>query len=153
MTQELQEKLYAKYPKIFAEKNLPMTQSCMAFGLEIGDGWFWLIDRLCASLQWRTDNPPWKDGKPMEVPQVVASQVKDKFGGLRFYTNGANSEQWTIIGFVEYLSNHVCENCGTTKDIGWTQEWITTLCRECATKSNVINHWKSDEEVEEESDD
>jgi len=57
MTEELQNKLYAKYPKIFAEKDLPMTQTCMNWGICCGDGWYWLIDQLCSSLQWRIDNP------------------------------------------------------------------------------------------------
>ena len=32
MKQELEEKLYTKYPKLFKERGLPMTQTCMCWG-------------------------------------------------------------------------------------------------------------------------
>ena len=139
MTEELENKLFEKYPKIFAGKDKPITQNLMGFGFECSDGWYWLIDRLCSSLQFRIDNPPWnKDGK-VEVPQVVATQVKEKFGGLRFYVESATPEQHAVISFTEALSYYTCELCGSTKDIGHTQGWITTMCKEC-----YENHPKKD---------
>lgn len=50
MSPDLQNKLYAKYPFIFKEKDLPHTKSCMAFGLGIGDGWYEIMDALCATV-------------------------------------------------------------------------------------------------------
>jgi len=72
-------------------------------------------------------------------PQVVASQVKEKFGGLRFYVEKASDQQYAVISFVESLSYKVCEKCGSMKDIGRTQGWITTLCKNCA---NPDSNWK-----------
>lgn len=77
-------------------------------------------------------------------PQIVASQVKEKFGGLRFYVEGASAEQYAIINWAESLSYHICEICGSTKNIGRTSGWITTLCEECALKGNITN-WKINE--------
>ena len=34
MKQELEEQLYKKYPKLFGERNLPMTQTCMCWGCD-----------------------------------------------------------------------------------------------------------------------
>jgi hypothetical protein len=46
MKAELQQKLYEKYPKIFVQKDLPMSQTAMCWGIDCGDGWFWLLDNL-----------------------------------------------------------------------------------------------------------
>ena len=51
MKKELQEELFKKYPKIFRQKDLPMTQTAMCWGIDAGDGWFWLIDNLCFEIQ------------------------------------------------------------------------------------------------------
>jgi len=55
MKQELQEKLYNKYPKLFVETKLPMTQTCMCFGLECGSGWYSIIDSMCSLIQHHID--------------------------------------------------------------------------------------------------
>ena len=60
----------------------------------------------------------------------VAVQVKEKFGGLRFYVNGGNEDQHREIAWAEDLSYRVCEQCGTMRDVKvWNQGWIRTLCR------------------------
>jgi hypothetical protein len=128
MKQELQEKLFEKYPKIFAEKDLPMQQTCMCWGISTGDGWYWLIDNLCEALQHDIDRNNYS--------QIKATQVKEKFGGLRFYVNGASNEQYAIISFAEGLSYSVCEQCGSTKDVKQTKGWIISLCPECMEKKN-----------------
>ena len=50
MKTELQEKIFNKYPKIFGDRTKPMTETCMCWGLEVGDGWYNLIDVLCEAL-------------------------------------------------------------------------------------------------------
>jgi len=125
MKEELQDKLVEKYPKIFGEVGMTPQQSCMAFGISVGDGWYWLIDNLCNCLQSTIDS------NPDTYPQIVAAQVKEKFGGLRFYTNGARDEQHGVIDFAESLSFGICENCGSIEDVSQTKGWIVTLCPKC----------------------
>lgn len=139
MKKELQEKLFEKYPKIFVEKDLPMSQTCMCWGIDTGNGWYDILDVLCSSLQWDTD----KNGRP----QVVATQVKEKFGTLRFYTHGADDHQEGMISLTENLSAITCEVCGkkaeTARDVGG---WVSTLCDECKICNECENY-------EEEADD
>ena len=123
MKQELQNKLFSSYPKIFKQKDLDMTQSCMFWGIETNSGWFKLIDMLCNNLQWDTDN----NGEP----QIEATQVKEKYGSLVFSTNGFSSRQQGMIDFAEYLSCYICEICGSNKNVKPTQGWITHLCDDC----------------------
>ena len=126
MKLELQNKLFDKYPKIFRQKDLPMTQTCLCWGIETGDGWYWLIDNLCSQLQWDTDKNSY--------PQVEATQVKEKYGTLRFYYNGGNDQQEGMISFAESLSGSICENCGSTEEVKQTEGWINTLCKKCLEK-------------------
>lgn len=104
MKDELQNKLFDRYPAIFAECSLPDNESAMCRGIEVGDGWFDLIDALCARLQWATDH----DG----APQVVATQVKEKFGRLRFYRYEASEQQVGMIDLAAELSGRICDVCG-----------------------------------------
>jgi len=83
MKTELEQKLVQKYPKIFINYGKSPQESCMAFGFEHRDGWYLLIDMLCASIQFYLDQTP-------NIPQVHADQVKEKFGSLRFYFSGGD---------------------------------------------------------------
>ena len=143
MTKELDEKLCAKYPKIFVNRHGDMKETLMCWGFECGDGWYWLIDNLCSHLQFNTDKNN-SGGNEGRNPQIVAVQVKEKFGGLRFYTEGASTGQHAVISFAESLSYHICENCGSTKNVGHTtMGWIQTLCEECKGDSKS---WEKNDE-------
>jgi hypothetical protein len=107
----------------------------MCWGFSCKDGWYWLIDSLCSNLQWNTD----KNNRDGKYPQIIASQVKEKFGGLRFYVESASEVQHAIISWAESLSYHICEKCGSTKNIGSTQGWMSTLCIECRDPES---NWK-----------
>lgn len=142
MKPELQEKLIEKYPKIFSEVGMPPDKSCMAWGLCVGDGWYWLIDQLCELLQYGTD----KNGKH----QVVAAQVKEKFGGLRFYINSGDDEQYAMIHLAENMSYSICEECGSLDDVKQTTGWIKSLCPVCRKQLNKRTKEDRDKIKEEE---
>ncbi len=125
MNEKNTEKLYKDFPKIFKEHIL----------LRCGDGWFTLIYELCGVLQFNTDKN--------NYPQVVAEQIKEKFGGLRFYYTsevvdcGENKEKYGhirgAVGFAESMSYHICEMCGNAgKARG--KCFLLTLCDECNKK-------------------
>lgn len=102
MNKELDNKLCQTYPKIFVQRKWTMDKTCMCWGFEIADSWYPLIDRLCKWLQWYCDKHP-------EVTQVVATQVKEKFGGLRFYVEGGDDRTMDIIWFAESIANLIPE--------------------------------------------
>jgi hypothetical protein len=118
---ELDRALCERHPKIFAERHVPEIQSAMGRGFAIGDGWYRLVDALCAALQWETDQN--------QVPQVVATQVKEKLGGLRFYVRAASERQRATIDFAVVLSMRVCETCGAPGRLGhFSGAGISTRC-------------------------
>ena len=118
MKLELQNKLFEKYPNIFKNKDLPMNQTCMCWGIECGDGWYDLIDGLCSQLS----------------PTVIADQVKEKYGGLRFYICSGTEADYELIDNTEEKSYHICEQCGSTDNVSQTKGWISTLCANCKEK-------------------
>lgn len=105
--------LCEKYPKIFAKY----------WGAECGDGWYILLDALCKHLQSLTDCNP----NHARFPQIIASQVKEKYGGLRFYTTAASDYQDGAIAMAESMSFRICDVCGAPGNPN-TSGWIRTRC-------------------------
>ena len=126
MKTELQNKLYDKYPKIFQQKDLDMTKTCMCWGIETDDGWYWLLNQLCGNIQSYIDS-----NKHLNIEQVEATQVKEKFGSLNFYCQGGDETIGGMICLAESMSYSICEHCGSTENIKQTKGWIKTLCKEC----------------------
>ena len=143
MTPEKDKYLCEKYPKIFRDRNASMRQTAMCWGFECGDGWFDLIDTLCSQIQYHID---WKlegqkvaikrgevaleDAITEEQLQVVASQVKEKFAGLRFYIYGGDEEIRGMIKMAESMSYKICEECGNAGKVRKCG-WWRTLCEQC----------------------
>ena len=129
MRKELDDRLVKEFPKIFKNRYTDMSETAMCWGFECGDGWYWLIRNLCAALQHSTDMN--------KRPQVIATQVKEKFGTLRFYVSAGTEPQFSLINFAEFLSGSICEKCGTTKNVEQTKGgWIQTLCTWCWEKED-----------------
>ena len=104
MSPELDKKMCERYPAIFAARHGDSNTTAMCRGFECGDGWCLLIDTLCLALQRETDLG--------SGPQVVAAQVKSKFGALRFVTHAASKRQRGMIQFADAMSERVCEAKG-----------------------------------------
>lgn len=96
----------------------------------VGAGWQPLIDELHARLT-ELD------------PGYVVDQIKEKWGGLRYYItvsddldNGILAEVHDATWAAEEKSLNTCENCGVTGSAVTTQAssvgyWIRTLCSTC----------------------
>src|SRR3990167_5443692 len=80
----------------------------------VGDGWLKLVQKCIEELI--------ASGWNKEI-----LQIKEKFGGLRFYANGADD---AIISRYEQLSYTICEECGSTDNVTTesSPRWIRTLC-------------------------
>jgi hypothetical protein len=116
-----------KYPKMLAGKY---------GGFAIGKGWWIIIDKLMGQIQWHIDNSvrnnKWDlendktDVRPI-IPQVTVEQIKEKFGGLRFYYQGGDEYIYGLVSMAESWAGIACEECG---DIGERRSggWIRTLC-------------------------
>jgi len=92
----------------------PITDSDF---FEVGLGWFPLIKDLITDLI--------ELGWNKEV-----CQVKEKFGGLRFYINAATSEVHKRISQAEIESMNICEVTGKPGKLRTDIGWHRTLCDE-----------------------
>lgn len=97
------------------------------FNVECGKGWFELLKPIFNYIEEYN-----KDESNTEKIEVL--QVKEKFGGLRFYTNFETDELSKLIEEAEFKADNTCELCGSTEKVGKKLGWITTCCEECAKK-------------------
>jgi len=173
MRRDLDEALCAKYPLIFKDRNENMQHTAMCWGFSHGDGWYNILDVLCGMLtsdyrqaksrydhlievgvggtlygtklvtQEAIDEAKIKlDEETLKVP--VASQVKEKFGGLRFYVNGATDKHWNFISVAENMSYRTCEECGAPGKT-YTDGWHRTLCDIHAQMDGREQQYESDD--------
>lgn len=123
MSPELEKAIFDKHTTLFKGDDLP-------YGFECGDGWFHLINQLCGFLNHHL--------KHNQIRHIKVVQVKEKFGGLRFYTYGGDDLSRGAIWFAESLSNTICEDCGAQGKKN-SEGWIVTLCDECRAKREAQN--------------
>jgi len=119
MKAELEEKLFAEFPVLYAGRNELITHNLMPFGFECGDGWFDILWRLSKILS-------------AADPEAKAFQVKQKFGTLRFDVIGNDIAQDSVER-AEEESARTCEMCGShvgTKIRSYIG-WYSTFCAEC----------------------
>jgi len=103
------------YPKMFSN-----TYG----GFAVGAGWWPILETLCANIQQYLD---WKNRESEVVPQVVVEQIKEKFGGLRFYYQGGDDQISGMVRMAEAWADKSCEDCGTPGKRR-SGGWIRTLC-------------------------
>jgi hypothetical protein len=128
MNAENTRKLLEKFPHLYREYHLPMTETCMCWGFEHGDGWFQILWDLSEKIGKLLET------KTLEQKSLFAvDQVKEKYGTLRFYYHGWGGcfeEIEPLVEEAEALSAQTCEYCGKP---GMTREagWLVTLCDSC----------------------
>lgn len=114
------------------EENYPQMFSEPYGGVSIGEGWWPIVEKLCSRIQYHID---WKEEQRIKYnrgegcTQVVVAQIKEKFGGLRFYYDGGDDYVQGLVSMAESWAGSTCEECGKPgryRDGGW----IRTLCDE-----------------------
>jgi len=140
MNKNKQEKIYKRYPDIFKEKDLSCQETNMCWGIACGDGWEILIYAICNEIE--------NIKRFYPGVNIVATQVKEKFGGLRFYYRLENNESIEYneceydrinamvdgaISIAESLSYAICEKCGSTDQVKkhTNNMYIRSLCKKC----------------------
>lgn len=121
MTNEFEK--YDAFEKHMTQQFSPMFTEPYG-GFCCGEGWWPIIAELCGQIQHHIN---WKNRQSEIVVQVVVGQIKEKFGGLRFYYSGGDDEISGMVRMAEAWANNTCETCGSP---GKRREggWIKTLC-------------------------
>lgn len=181
MNEKLDKALCEKYPKIFADRHKSPQITCMHWGFCCGDGWYNIIDMMCAAMTNTYETGLMVDEKTanllgleydrksdpdpldkryffsVKTPQLVASQVKEKYGTLRFYyrlefdpkfnelaygthsvpeakkiADGYGSFFDGIVHMGEIMSSKTCEVTGAPGELHVGGGWYRTLNPEYA---------------------
>ena len=114
------------------QKNVGDQEPFALFGFECDDGWFRILLNLSRCIQNYIDSTNnWADKYPSEktktIEQVKVQQVKEKFGTLRFYTDGGDKVTVGMERMAESMSAVTCEECGNKGKVRHGG-WIRTLC-------------------------
>lgn len=107
-------------------------------GIAVGEGWWPIVEKLCGQIDaytnWRNNTResllkanPYNHTIPEAVPQVTVEQIKEKFGGLRFYYTGGDDFIHGLVTMAEIWAGASCEDCGAPGKQGGNG-WISTLC-------------------------
>lgn len=87
--------------------------------------------------------PPWvkmqvDKGEKLTIgeycPQIVALQIKEKFGTLRFYYQGGDSFCRGVVSLAESISGSTCEQCGDEAQSVSNNGFVQVLCQKHAKK-------------------
>jgi hypothetical protein len=126
MREELDKKLCEEFPNLYRERSLPMDQSCLSFGFEVPNTWFDILYELSKKLDALYKDLPKDD----EYPAVI--QVKEKFGGLRYYMGSIpehlSEKTDEYVQEAEDKSYRTCEECGKEGKNRSIQGWLSVLC-------------------------
>lgn len=135
--EEFDKHMMESYPQMFSR---PFG------GFEVGPGWWPILDILCNVIQGRIDNNhrqidlltesnPHNITIPKKIPQVIVSQIKEKFAGLRFYYDGGDDKVEGLVIMAEIWCGNTCEDCGLPGKTR-TGGWMRTLCDQHAKEQN-----------------
>lgn len=131
MTDEIEEKrakekrLKEKHPTLFKLLHEPRTQGVPMWSIQRGFethlGWFPLIESLCEKIQGELD-------KLEDNSEFYVVQIKEKFGGLRFYMNKSTDAINELITQAELEADTTCEKCGDPGTIENIGNWVNCFC-------------------------
>jgi hypothetical protein len=127
-------KMAEKFPRYFGEGK-------RYGGFAIGEGWYPIIEALMIQIdhytKWKR-NMRARDLKNVragdvsitvtpKVNWITVEQIKEKFGGLRFYYQGGDAHISGMVTMAEVWAHRTCETCG---DRGERRSggWVRTLC-------------------------
>ncbi len=114
---DFEEKLQNDFPKLFSE--LPY---CASF---IDKGWYQIVYDLCSKIEELLESPE----------DAGVAQIKEKFGGLRFYYSCDREEIFNkvkkLVRDAERQSLKTCEVCGEPGEMR-KDGWLKTKCDEHA---------------------
>jgi len=131
MRKELDDALVRDFPELYVQRHGDVRTTCMCWGFDCGDGWEPIIRKLSEQLDY------------LAKGKIQATQVKEKFGTLRFYEAGPYANDSTLADIVQACisyacrrSGATCEECGANAYMkysgGSPYGWMKTICDKCA---------------------
>lgn len=110
MSPERRKRLCESFPALFSGHIISM---------DCGNGWYPIVYTLSQALA--------------SNPEARVAQIKEKFGGLRYYVDGVSGDEERFICAAENASFEICEECGAPGRLRDEPRgrWLKTFCDAC----------------------
>lgn len=135
MREELDQALCRDFPNVFADrfgKSTPMSR-----GFNVDDGWEPIIREAAAKIETEILKlSPEEQQEAKAMGYYMASQVKEKFGTLRFYLTSGTKTMYDAAEEAERKSESICEQCGQPGELRG-KHWLYTACVEHTKSSDL----------------
>lgn len=118
---EFELKILNDFPEIMEEIELTPRESCLAFGVNCGEGWHDILYDLLRDIYIYTQQ---------NNIDIKVNQIKEKFGTLNVYLSDYPEVIKCLLCEAEKKSAVTCEFCGAEGEIR-PLSWIKTLCQDC----------------------
>lgn len=99
-------------PNLLGDRHADMRTTAMCWGFDCGDGWYQLLKEACIKLEALIVKERVAHPEGWNYGYFRASQIKEKYGTLRFYLSGGTPEMYKITDEAERKSRETCERCG-----------------------------------------
>lgn len=125
MKEEIELKLVEEFPRLLKGYRGDPTETCLAFGLECGNGWAEIIHKCCEQLD--------ALDKLDKSLSITIDQIKEKFGELRIYLTTTSDNPavsaiaYSIVRNAELCSQSTCEVSGMYGSLCRRGMWYKTL--------------------------
>jgi hypothetical protein len=124
MNEKNTEALYVKFPQLYKQHLLTPEESSMHWRFQCDNGWFEIIYDISVQLQ-----------KITSIQPIEATEVKQKWGSLRYRVNMDSPEIDKLIKHAEDRARVTCEACGARSVTRYIcARWRIVLCANCAKK-------------------
>ena len=128
MNPENTARLFERFDHLYRGRHLPDTQNLMGYGFQCGDGWFELSYELSEQIEAYCQQHP-------EAAELIAVQIKQKFGELRFHVCPLVPAIQQMIEQARVQSRQTCERTGKPGEMCRDPNgYYQTLCPEAATE-------------------
>lgn len=164
MKPELEDRLVQEYPEIFRDWRGDPQHTCMAWGIECPAAWEPAIRAVCVTIAHEVRRV--REQHPTLGFRVIADQIKEKFGTMRFYwhsectlwtdpaavlpeheaaVNAAHERINGAICCAEQITALVCADCGTPNSANPRRPMWGNLCERCDTERTARNEQRTAE--------
>ena len=121
----------SRFPILFQNRKMDMTQTCMCWGIDCPIGWYHILEQLCTYLEFHNQ----QFSKEYGIA-VVADQVKEKFGTLRFYFSIAFVDKET--GLKVGPEDENAENINETAALYVARDYLDMLADEAIGEAEMM---------------
>lgn len=138
MNEDLVNKLYNKYGDMLTGAGT--MEPISMFGIEVSDGWYQLLDCLLSQIK---HYQAWRARDQEDYMPIRVTQIKEKYGSLRFYYDNGDERIYGMVSVAEAMSGYICETCGAPAKLRGGY-WLYTACDAHTREEDLMSKHRED---------